>query len=194
MSSKKAALFMKAATDSLFESDTERGKEDIISKIDTQDSVTKDEQSPVVNKGKIEKETEPALTESEVLSMGELSEVSTTQASRVKPGKRRPQSTRKTEIGIKSMEKVDLPEEEKNLTVARTFSIDMETSNRLDAAVIILQNSGAIVDKRPITSSAFVRIAVKRELDRLAETNGEAFNRAIEAEINRAADTPVFKW
>lgn len=194
MSSKKAALFMKAATDSLFESDTERGKEDIISKIDKQDSVAKDEQPPVVNKGKIEKETEPAPTESEVLNMSELSEVSTTQASRVKPGKRRPQSTRKTEVGIKSMEKVDLPEEEKNLTVARTFSIDMETSNRLDAAVIILQNSGAIVDKRPITSSAFVRIAVKRELDRLAETNGEAFNRAIEAEINRAADTPVFKW
>ena len=187
MSSKKAALFMKAATDSLFESDTEKGKEDIISKIDKQDA--EETKSPIETGNK--EETVNTMAEDKI---SESDTPSAEKVSVARPGKRLPQSMRKKEVGIKSMEKPDLTEEEKNLTTARTFSIDMETSNKLDAAVKILQNSGAIVDKRPISSSAFVRIAVKRELDRLVAANGEAFSKAIEAEINRNADTPVFKW
>ena len=112
---------------------------------------------------------------------------------KVKPGKRRPQSMRRNEVGIRSMDKTDVPDKEKNLTTARTFSMDMETSARLDAAVKVLQDSGAIVDKRPISPSAFVRIAVKKELQRLSEENGKAFDKAIEDEISRTENAPVFK-
>lgn len=185
MASSKAAMFMKAATNSLLEED---GGENIINKIDKQDSA-ESKKAVKSTKKKPEEVNKPA--EEEIEEKASTSSDSTT---RIKPGKRRPQSVRKSEVGIKSMEKTDVPEEDKNLTVARTFSIDMETSERLDAAVKILQNSGAIVDKRPISSSAFVRIAVKRELDRLSKENGEAFDKAIQDEINRDDNTPVFKW
>lgn len=111
----------------------------------------------------------------------------------VKPGKRRPQSMRKNEVGIRSMDKTDIPEGDKNLTTSRSFSIDMETSERLDAAAKVLQRSGAVVDGRPVSPSALVRIALKRELDRISKENGEAFDKAVLDEMNRSDNAPMFK-
>lgn len=183
----KADLFMQAASKPLMDEKGEEKPENIISKIDKQEAQEREKEerakAKAVEQTAIEPETKAHTSSDDISS----------EIAQVKPGKRRPQSMRRNEVGIRSMNKADVPDTDKNLTTARTFSIDMETSNKLDAVVKVLQDSGAIVDKRPISPSALVRIAVKRELQRLSDENGKAFDRAVEDEMNKAVNTPTFK-
>ena len=89
---------------------------------------------------------------------------------------------------LTTIQKVEIPKEKRNNTVTKTISIDKDTLATLGAYVNILKASGAKIDKRPITDSAFVRLALIHEFERISELNGEGFKDAVEEEIHKVPE------
>ena len=93
---------------------------------------------------------------------------------------------------VVTMHKEVIPEEKKNLTSTKSFSIDRETIEEFEAVVKLLQESGAKIDGRAVTESSLIRLAIKDEVARLERKNGKEFRKTINEMLNKTAEKKSF--
>lgn len=91
-----------------------------------------------------------------------------------------------------TMHKEVIPEDKKNLTSTKSFSIDRETIEEFEAVVKLMQESGAKIDGRAVTESSLIRLAIKDEVARLERKNGKEFRQTINEMLARSSEKKSF--
>ncbi len=144
-----------------------------------------------------EEKTEQKIAEKHETSANQITQDDNSSTEKVKPGSEKINNMAKTHVisdeqsssaennTLTTVQKPVISEEKKNNVITRTFSIDRGTNALLAAYVSVLHDSGTIIDKRPITESSFVRLALLHEFERISNLNGSAFKEAVDEEMKK---------